>query len=270
MSLLLILLIGYAVLVAGMYAAQDRLLFYPAEELITSPAQHGLLFETVPLQTADGETLHAWWIPAEPGPARAVLLFFHGNAGNISHRIASAEVFHRLGLDVLLVDYRGYGRSTGTPSEAGLYRDAEAAWRYLTHRRGVDPHRIVVFGRSLGGSVATYLADRHPPGALILENTFTSVPDAAAELYPFLPVRLLIRHRFDTLSRIAAVRAPILILHGRDDQIIPFAHGRRLFEAAGPAATFVALEGGHNDGFLVTGARYRHEIDAFLERHLGR
>ncbi|MFQ5569098.1 MAG: alpha/beta hydrolase [Rhodothermales bacterium] len=269
LTLLAVLIVGYVAVVAYLYAIQEHMLYFPTSDLTTSPAQYGMLFETVRLQTEDGELLHGWWVPAEK-EERAVLLFFHGNAGNISNRIDSIEIFHRLGLSVLLFDYRGYGHSTGTPSEEGLYRDAEAAWRYLTEVRRVDPSRIVLFGRSLGGGAATWLATQHNTGALIIESTFTSVPDVAAEHYPFLPVRLLARSRFDNLSRIDDVQTALLIVHSPDDEIIPFEHGKRLFEAARQNKTFLQLEGGHNDGIFATGARYVEEMDVFLRRHLGR
>ena len=267
LNLATVLVIGYAALVLLVYLFQDKLLFFPSRALVTSPAAYGLGFESVEMETEDGETLHGWWIPAEP--ERGVLLFCHGNAGNISHRLESAEIFHRLGLSVLLFDFRGYGQSTGTPSETGLYQDGEAAWRYLTLTRRVDPRKVVVFGRSLGAAVAIDVAARHPAGALIAESGFTSAPDVGARHYPFLPVRRLSRNHFDNLSRIAQAQAPVLIIHSRTDEIIPFDHGQQLFEAAPPNKTFLEIKGGHNDGFFVTGPRYQEGIDAFLEQYLG-
>ena len=266
LNLALTLALGYAAIVFLAYLLQDRLLFFPSRALVASPEHVGLRFEPVTFETEDGETLHGWWIPAEP--ERAVLLFCHGNAGNISHRLESVEIFHRMGLSVLLFDYRGYGQSTGRPSEAGLYRDGEAAWRYLTQTRRVDSLAVVLYGRSLGGAVATHLAAQHRSGALVVESAFTSVPDVAARHYPFLPVRMLARARFDNRSAIATVEAPLLVIHSRRDEIVPFDHGQRLFEAASSDKVFLEIEGGHNDGFLVTGPRYREEIDAFLRAHL--
>ncbi len=266
MNLMLVLVVVYAALVLLAYVFQDRLLFFPSRALVTTPARYGFAFESVEMKTEDGETLHGWWIPAEA--ERAVVLFCHGNAGNISHRLESVEIFHRLGLSVLLFDYRGYGQSTGKPSEAGLYDDGEAVWRYLTQTRRVDPGKVVVFGRSLGAAVAIDLAARYTPGALIAESGFTSAPDVGARHYPILPVRLLSRNHFDNLSRIAAAQAPVLIIHSRTDGIIPFDHGQRLFEAAPPRKVFLEIKGGHNDGFFVTGPRYGEGIGAFLEQYL--
>ena len=268
LNLTLVLVLGYAVIVFLAYLLQDRLLYFPTRLLIATPEGVGLGFEPVTFGTEDGETLHGWWIPAEA--ERGVLLFCHGNAGNISHRLESIHIFHRMGLSVLLFDYRGYGQSTGKPSENGLYADGEAAWRYLTQTRGVDSLDVVLYGRSLGGAVATHLAAQHRSGALIVESAFTSVPDVAARHYPFLPVRTLTRTRFDNLGAIAAVQAPLLVIHSRRDEIIPFDHGQRLFEAATSHKAFLEIEGGHNEGFLITGARYWEGIDAFLRNHLRR
>ncbi len=267
-TLLLVLGGGYAAVVGLAYAFQDRLLYFPARELVVTPDRHGLPYETVHVDTQDGERLHGWWVPADD--ARGTLLFFHGNAGNISGRIESIRQFRRLGLNVLIVDYRGYGESTGSPSEEGLYRDAEAAWWYLTKTRAIDPRRIVVFGRSLGAGPATWLAARHPPGALIVESPFTSVPDIAAHHYPWLPARLLATTRFDNLARIGQVDAPLLVIHSPGDEVIPFEHGRRLFEAAEEPKQFLEIEGSHNDGFLVSEDRYLRAIDRFLREYFAR
>lgn len=267
LTLLLMLAAGYALLVLLLYLAQDWLLYHPARALPITPADRGRTYEDVRFETEDGETLHGWWLPADS--ARGTLLFFHGNAGNIAGRLESAEQFLGLGLDVFLFDYRGYGQSTGTPSEAGLYRDAAAAWQHLTETRGLAPQRIVLFGRSLGSAPAAWLAERQAPAALIVESAFTSVPDVAARQFPFVPVRLLARSRFDTLGRIARIGAPLLVIHSPDDAVIPYAHGRRVYEAAQEPKTFLRIRGGHNDGFLVSGRHYTDGVDAFLTQHLG-
>ena len=189
---------GYLAVAGLAFAFQDQLLYFPSRTLVTTPDRYGLAYETVHLDTADGERLHGWWIPADD--ARGTLLFFHGNAGNISGRLESVKQFHQLGLNVLIIDYRGYGQSTGSPSEEGLYRDAEAAWQHAVTQRGIDPSRIVIFGRSLGGGPATWLATQHDAGALLLESAFTSVPDMAAHHYPWLPARQLTTTQFDNRS----------------------------------------------------------------------
>lgn len=228
-------------------------------------------FEDVELLTDDGVRLHAWWVPAplkESGAARRSVLFCHGNAGNISHRTESVGVFHKLGLNVLIFDYRGYGRSAGRPTERGTYLDAEAAWKHLVEVRGARPERTVLFGRSLGGAVAARTAEAHPPGALILESTFTSLPDMGAELYPWLPVRLLSRYRYRSSDLVPAMKCPVLVIHSPEDELVPYAHGRRLFETAPGPKTFLEIGGDHNNGWYESRKRYVAGLRAFLDEHL--
>jgi hypothetical protein len=238
---------GFALL---LYFFQARLVFYPetGREIIATPAQIGLPYEDIQLKTSDGISLHGWYVPA-PQP-RGAVLFLHGNAGNISHRIDSVKMFHRLGYSTLIFDYRGYGNSGGAPSEQGTYRDAEAAWRYLIEQRHIPSCRIVLFGESLGGAVGAWLAARQKPAALVIASGFTSVSDLAGHFYPYLPVRWLARIRYDTAENLRAAAAPVLIAHSPEDEIIPFEHGRALFAAANPPKRFLELAGGHNDGFI--------------------
>ncbi len=261
----------YALLVLFVFVSQSRMIFYPeipSRKIMMTPEQIGLVYEPVQLVTDDGVKLDAWFLPREH--ARGVLLFFHGNAGNISHRLDSLQLFHDLGLAVLIFDYRGYGRSEGRISEQGTYRDAEAAWRYLTEQRNIPARDIILFGRSLGAAVATQLATRHTPGALMIESAFTSVPDMAADIYPFLPVRWLARFQYATGEYLASVSCPVLVVHSRDDEIIPFKHGERLFELAKEPKQWLPIRGGHNDGFIVSGRNYVDGLDGFLTAHLGR
>ena len=234
----------------------------PGRQLVATPKQAGLDYETVSLVTADGVKLHGWFVPAQQ--ARRTVLFFHGNAGNISHRLENLAIFHQLGLNTLIIDYRGYGLSEGRPSETGLYRDAEAALQYLQETRGISAADIIVFGHSLGGAVAAWLAARHPLGALIIESSFTSIPAIAADLYPWLPARWLTRLHYDTLGNLQAVSSPVLIIHSPEDEIIPFHHGRRLFEVANPPKQFLEIRGDHNSGFLQSRLRYKNGIANFL------
>lgn len=267
--LLIALAIVYVAMLLLVFLFQPRLLFLPnlpGRALTATPADIGLRYETVELSTEDGETLHGWWLPRKN--SRATLLFFHGNAGNISHRLDSLEIFHDLGLDVLIVDYRGYGRSSGKPSEAGMYRDARAAWRWLTDERRIAPEDIIVFGRSMGGAIASELAAQVEPVALIVESTFSSVPDVAAELYWWLPVRLLARLQFNAADHIARTTLPVLVIHSRDDEIIPFHHAGRLQEAAGQRATLLEISGSHNTGFLDSRRRYIDSLEEFIAGHV--
>jgi fermentation-respiration switch protein FrsA (DUF1100 family) len=251
--------IGFSLLI---YVWQPRLLYFPFSQIEATPAGVGLEFQDVSLVTQDNIKLAAWFVPAEE--ARGVILFCHGNGGNISHRLDSLLIFYRLGYSVLLFDYRGYGQSEGSPSEQGTYRDGEAAWQYLIQQKGFAAHEIVLFGRSLGGAVAAHLAGRHGPGGLILESVFTSVPDMAAELYPLLPTRLLSRYHYDTRQALAGVNSPLLVVHSPNDEIIPFEHGRQLYQAANPPKSFLEISGDHNSGFITSGNKYRQGLADFL------
>jgi fermentation-respiration switch protein FrsA (DUF1100 family) len=264
-SIVIFLLAAYVLMAGFLFFQQDRLLFLPhvpGRSLTQEPLDAGLHYESVQIETLDGVHIHGWFVPAR-GSER-VILFFHGNAGNISQRLDSLALFNRLGLSTLIVDYRGYGRSEGQPSEKGTYYDADAAWRHLVEDRGIEPSHIVVFGRSLGAAVAAWLAARTDPGALIVESGFSSIPDLAADLYPVFPVRLLSRFRYAAAKQLAQVRAPVLVVHSRDDELIPFAHGRVLYRAANPPKSFLELQGGHNDGIWVSGARYEAGLRQFL------
>ena len=259
----------YLLAAALLFACQSRLIHLPgSRELVADPGDIGLPFESVEVTTADGVRLHGWLVPAQ-APRRGIVLFFHGNAGNISHRLDSLQSFHGLELDTLIIDYRGYGQSEGRPSEQGLYADAEAALAYL-RERGYRPDEIVYFGRSLGGAIAAYLAAHHRPAAVIIESSFTSIPDLAAELYRMFPARLLTRIEYPTRDHLAKADAPTLIVHSRDDELISYAHGRRLYEAAPEPKRFVELEGDHNLGVFQSRERYLAALDEFLSATLDR
>lgn len=260
-------IIGIYILFAGfLFIFQSRYVYYPEHTISADPSNIGLEFESISFETEDRVKLSGWFIPSEG--ASSVILFCHGNAGNISHRLESIQIFHRLGLDVFVFDYRGYGRSEGKPSEVGTYRDVEAVWRYLVEERQVSPNRIVVFGRSLGGAVAAWLAHRHTPGALILESAFTSIPDIAAKLYFYLPVRLLSRFKYNTAEYLDEVDCPVLIVHSREDEIMPFSHGQQLFETARGPKEFLEISGTHNEGFITSGKHYEEGLDSFISEHL--
>jgi fermentation-respiration switch protein FrsA (DUF1100 family) len=262
---------AYAVVLLALFVFQSRLVFFPnmpSRAIGPGPDSIGLAYESVEIITEDGIKLDAWYVPAQQ--PRGVVLFFHGNAGNISHRLDSLRIFNALNLDTLIFDYRGYGRSDGNVSEQGTYRDGEAVWRYLTEKRGIAAAEIVLFGRSLGAAIAAYVASRHTPGALILESGFVSVPDMAAALYPWLPARRLARIGYPTGKYLQTVSCPVLIVHSRDDEIIPLEQGRKLYEFAREPKHFLELRGSHNDGFLVSGRRYIDSFDNFLTALLGR
>lgn len=261
---------AYAALLAAMFLLQGSLVYFPemGRQILRTPKDAGLDYETVWLTTEDGVRIEAWYVPAPA--ARGVALLTHGNAGSIAQRVDYAPLFHRLGYSLLLLDYRGYGRSEGKPSEEGTYADARAAWRHLVTERGFPPERIVLVGESLGGAVAARLAADERPGALVLASSFVSVPELAAELYPWLPARQLVRYRYDTLASLKRVSCPVFIAHSPQDDIVPFHHGERLFAAAKEPKTFLELAGGHNDGFLFTREAWGDELARFLEQHLPR
>ena len=259
---LILPLVGVLVLNGLMYFAQPGMIFFPWRTLDATPADWGLGYEEVNLHTEDRVALHGWYIPRED--ARLVVLFLHGNAGNISHRRESIEIFHRLGASVFIFDYRGYGQSGGAPSEAGLYRDATAAWRYLTGVRGKDPADIVIFGRSLGGAVAARLASQVTAGGVILESSFNSARDFAHVVFPLLSRLVYLRYEFDAAGALALTRSPVLVLHSPDDEIMPFALGRALYEAAPEPKRFVTLRGDHNTGFLASRPQYDEAMRGFL------
>lgn len=228
----------------------------------------GLRAEDVRFPTEDGVTLHGLWCraaDAPDGPDRRVLLWFHGNAGNLADRLDMAAFLSRLPAAIFIVDYRGYGLSGGKPSEKGLYLDARAAWDHLTLERNVEPGRIILFGKSLGGAVAVDLATRVRPAGLIVQSSFTSVPDMAAVAMPIVP-RFLVRTKMDSLRKIREVRCPKLFIHGPADEVVPFAMGRRLFEAAPEPKAFHEVPGaGHNETWLVGGEAYLRRLQEFID-----
>lgn len=242
--------------------------FHPTKDLVATPAAAGLEYEEVRLQTSDGQTIAGWHIPAAPdasGPGLGLtLLFFHGNAGNISHRVQSIAFFHKLGLSVFIVEYRGFGQSTGKPSVGGTIQDARTAWQWLTGQRGVQASRVIVFGRSLGGGVAAALAAEATPKALILESTFTSLHDVGKEMVPFLP-RCLFREDYDTINNISKLRVPLLVVHSPADTVINFRMGREIFDRYNGPKSFLQIGGSHNSGWLSDLAVYESGVRNFLE-----
>ena len=253
----------FAALFLGLRWYEQKSVYYPERDIHQTPRDAGLPFEEVKLSTADGETIHGWWVPSGKRDA-PVLLFFHGNGGNVSHRLEKLAVFRGVGANTLIIDYRGYGRSSGTPSERGIYRDALAAYGWLTQAQGVDPKRIVVYGESLGSAVAVHLASEAPTGGVIVESGFTSVTDIAQKMFPFLPVRWILKHKFNSIDKVHRINAPLLILHSRQDELFEMSHPERLLGAAQSPKRLVEMEGGHNDAFLVSADTYRAAIAQFL------
>lgn len=236
---------------------------YPTRRLEGTPAQRGLKYEELTLTAEDGTRLSAWFLPAEA--AEFTVLLLHGNAGNISHRLAKARILLDLGVSVLLLDYRGYGESEGKPSEPGTYQDARAAYRYLIKERGIRPEQVLVFGESLGTGVAVELATAEKVGGVILEAGFTSLADVGQRIFWFLPgVRWLVKNRYDSRRKIARLAAPLLLLHSREDEVFRFYHAERLFGAAPDPKRLVPLRGRHADGFFTSEAECRDALRQFI------
>ncbi|MGH2919972.1 MAG: alpha/beta hydrolase [Solirubrobacteraceae bacterium] len=240
----------------------NALLYFPSRAIEQTPASAGLAYRDLELTTDDGERLHGWWVDRR-APARGHVLLCHGNAGNVGDRVLHAAMLTAAGFDVLLFDYRGYGNSSGTPGERGTYRDARAALDCLLRQPGVDATRVYYLGESLGGAVALELALAHPPAGLVLVSAFTSVRDMARVHYGLIPTAL-VPDAYPNLRRVRDLRAPLLVLHGEDDAIVPAEQGRALFEAAPEPKRLRMVPGvGHNDIVTLAGALLGTEIAAW-------
>ena len=240
--------------------------------MMATPAAIGLTYEDVRIRTQDGETIAGWFLPAPatdaaqgaPPPAQGrTLLFLHGNAGNISHRLDSLKYFHRLGFAVLIIDYRGYGQSTGKPSVKGTLMDARAAWDWLLTQKGIRPEAMVIFGRSLGGAVAAGLAGEVEPEALIMESSFTTLHDVATNMFPHLPVSWFLPEDYDSIKSLDKKTFPLLVVHSPDDEIVPYRLGEAVFAAYGGPKRFLRISGPHNTGFF-TDKGYLPGLESFL------
>jgi len=241
-----------------------RSIFFPTKDFPESPGTFGFVYEDIFLKTKDGLKINAWFIPTkESSPTKYAILFSHGNGGNISHRTGKILILNRLGLDVFIFDYRGYGKSESRPSEIGIYLDAQAAYNYLIKEKGISPDNIIAYGESLGGAVAVDLASKVKLKALILEGIFTHVKDMAREIFPFLP-SFFIHSKFDSLVKIKDVTIPKLFIHSLTDEIVPIHLSRKLFEAAPEPKSFTTLEGGHNTAYVDSSAKFKESIVSFI------
>ncbi len=271
--LLAVAFIGVSSIALMRWIIIPAFVFHPAKEVAATPAAVGLDYENARLRTSDGETIAGWYIPAMPdasvdasGPGRGfTLLFFHGNAGNISHRLDSIVFFHKLGLSVFIIDYRGFGESTGKPSVSGTIQDALTAWQWLTEHKEAPASRIILFGHSLGGGVAAALAARVTPKALILESTFTSLRAVGETVCPWLP-QFLFSEDYTTLSNIEKLRVPLLVVHSPVDEVISFHMGREIFDSYKGPKSFLRIDGSHNRGWLSNMAAYERGVSEFIER----
>ncbi len=238
----------FLILAAYIYFSQSRMVFFPGKELVVLPSDIGLSFEDVYLTSEGSNKIHGWYFPpADSDTNSPVVLFCHGNAGNISHRLETAKLIQSLGAGLLMFDYQGYGHSEGEPSEAGIYADTRACHDWLVREKSITPDRIVLFGRSLGGAPAVHLAEAVDCRGLIIESSFTSAKQMGKTMFPFMPVSLLIRYSLNSVARIPHVRCRVLVTHSPTDNMIPFEMGQQLFDAAASPKKFVELSGGHNN-----------------------
>ena len=248
---------------AYLYVQQPAMIFYPTKNIDATPEEWELNYQSVKLTLSNNTKIAGWYFPHPD--ATKTLLFFHGNGGNISHRGDSIYIFHKLKLNVLIIDYPGYGDSEGSPSEEGLYQSATAAWHYLLSDKKVKANDIIIFGRSLGGAVAADLASRVTAGGLILESTFSSVLDIVDIDFPLLSHFIYLRYSFDSQYKLQKVTVPVLVIHSPGDGVIPFELGQKIFSGVTAEKKFLQIEGGHNDGFMQSIQRYMQSLRSFIQ-----
>jgi fermentation-respiration switch protein FrsA (DUF1100 family) len=242
---------------------EKKSLYYPLKKIEAAPRDIGLDYEEVYISAKDGVRIAGWYLPSKS--PRATFIFSHGNGGNISHRLEKIKMLNDLDVNVLIFDYRGYGMSNGSPSEEGLYLDAEAVYDYLVHEKKVPPRKIIGYGESLGASVIIDLAGRHELGGIIVEGGFPSIRDMAKEYFPFIP-SFVYKTSYNSLEKIGRIKAPKLHFHSVDDEVVPYELGRKLFDRAPGPKEFVDLQGGHNDSFLISRDVFVEKIDSFIGR----
>lgn len=262
-SIAAMLFVAYWTLGLILYFMQPTLLYRPVRQILYTPGELGLDFESVVFETTDGLRLSGWYVPAEG--SELTVLFCHGNGGNMSHRLDSINIFYNLGLSCFIFDYRGYGESVGKPNEEGTYLDVEAAFKWLVEEKKVPPADIIIFGRSLGGSIAAYLAVRVDAAALIIESCFTSYADIGRKFYPYMPVSMFAKFSYPTIDYVRGVDCPVMIIHSRDDDIIPFEFGQQLYEAVDGPSDFIEIFGSHNAGFLTSSEIYKKAWTKWLQ-----
>ncbi len=259
---LVILAVIWVLSALFLFTFQSKFVYHPRENERWAPRDFGLVHQDVWFETTDGVKLHGWLIRTDD--PIATLLYCHGNAGNISYALEHIHALNKLGFEVFIFDYRGFGKSDGTPTEKGTYKDAKAAWTTLVENANVPSRQIVIYGRSLGGAVAAWLASQVTPGGLIVENAFISVPEAGQDIYPIFPSRFMAQFQYNTLEYVKKSRAPILVIHARDDNKIPFRHGESLFSAARAPKRFLEVSGGHGQAYKESASVYTSEIRRFV------
>jgi hypothetical protein len=273
LRIFIILVAAYLGILGLVYLGQGMMIYFPDDEITGTPDDIGLAYEDVVFTTTDGVRITGWYIPALQGnPAgpttseRATVLFCHGNAGNISTWLNRIVLFNKMNLSTLVFDYRGYGKSWGSPSENGTYLDAQAAWDYLINTQNKLPARCIIYGHSLGGAIAAETALRNNPAGLVIESSFTSVPEMGARIYPWLPIRLIARYQYATIDKIGLIKCPKLIIHSPEDETVPFEYGRALYDKASEPKVFLQIQGDHNNGFITSGEVYVNGLKSFIDK----
>lgn len=261
----IILLVVYSFIVGAMYWKQDSLIYYPEREITQTPQSINLQYENVTFRAKDGINISGWYIPVKD--KKTTVIFCHGNAGNLSSFLEHIKMLNGLRLNVLAFDYRGFGKSEGSPSEEGTYLDAEAAWDFLINELKANPKDIIVAGYSIGGAVATELAVRKQIAALIVESSFASLIDLAQKYYPWLPVKMISKYQYASAVKVASLQCPKLFVHSPDDEIVPFEQGRELYEKASQPKEFLMIKGGHNDGIFLSAKTYAEGMIKFFEKY---
>ena len=260
----------YIAAMIAIYFAQAVFIYapdLPSRELEATPADIGLEYESLELITLDQEKLHAWYIPAK-NVTNQTVLFFHGNAGNISHRLETIKIYNQFDFNILIIDYRGFGMSSGKPSEQGTYIDATTAWDYLIKTKKLSAKEIIIAGRSLGGGIASELAKNVQPALLILESTFTSMTEVSGVHYPFMPTNLIVKHRYETINKLPDIHCPIVIVHSKKDEVIPFEQSLRNYKIANQPKQFIEITGGHGNGFLHSKSIYMAGLEKAFDEFL--
>ncbi|MBU0467868.1 MAG: alpha/beta hydrolase [Candidatus Omnitrophica bacterium] len=268
MRLLIYLAVFLFLFVLYVRYLEQKSLFYPKKDILVKPDSIGLSYEDIYFKTKSGIVLNGWLVEGSP-QSKAVMLFFHGNAGNIGDRLTKLNYFAQMGINVFIIDYRGYGKSEGSPNEEGLYEDATAAFDYLVSRKDLDPEKIIAYGVSLGGAVAVDLASNRNVAALIVDSSFSNAKGMAKKILPLVP-GFIIKTKLDSLSKISRIEQPKLFLHSPQDEVVPFALGRKLYESAPEPKEFVELSGGHNDNHLEDESNYKQKIKLFINKIINR
>jgi len=264
-GLTILIVTFYGGILLYFYLNQDELIYYPTQDIDRTPQSIGLEYSNIEIDTPDGVRLHGWFTPCDS--ARGIIILFHGNAGNISNRVSSVEIYHQMQFASIVFDYRGYGKSSSKPSEEGLYSDAEAVYRYVIDSLNFDKSKIIFHGRSLGGAVAIHSTMKFQPKLLIVESTFTSIRDLGKDLYPYLPIGLLSRSKFHSFDKISNIHCPILLIHSRDDELINYSHAEKLFARADHPKEILTIDGTHNDGARDNPEIYQKGLSDFIDKY---